>query len=515
MYMGLFTGEEKAFASAVSRLVYCNPFLPERIACEQEALGDDFVPLSSVWSVRAGAAKHNPNVNQLGERTTALVDRLRRRFTPSTKLTAEEKSLYEDLVLYLLYFRYEDDCKALIEKESADGRILFYSKFVRDAQRYLEHKAVGAPTSSELAHVFAVFFQLRRAFHHTFSHIVGASHPTARLRAAIWQSIFTHDFKRYRRTLYERMGDITTLVTGSSGTGKELVARAIGLSRYIPFDSQKQSFVAESEESFHALSLSALSPTLIESELFGHRKGSFTGALQDRVGWLEVCPARGTVFLDEIGELEGSIQVKLLRVLQTREFQRLGETTARKFQGKIIAATNRDLAHEMRTRRFREDLYYRLCSDLIVTPSLREQLADSPRELHNLVLFIAQRIAGEDEAEALAAEVESWIEKHLGADYPWAGNFRELEQCARNILIRGEYRIPEIVENDPRQNLSESVATGELTAEELLRRYCTLVYSQTGNYQDAARRLELDRRTVKSRIDTELLATLRSTQPRD
>ena len=181
MYMGLFTGEEKAFANAVSRLVYCNPFLPERIACEQEALGDDFVPLSSVWSVRAGAAKHNPNVNQLGERTTALVDRLRRRFTPSTKLTAEEKSLYEDLVLYLLYFHYEDDCKALIEKESADGRILFYSKFVRDAQRYLEHKAVGAPTSSELAHVFAVFFQLRRAFHHTFSHIVGASHPTARL----------------------------------------------------------------------------------------------------------------------------------------------------------------------------------------------------------------------------------------------------------------------------------------------------------------------------------------------
>ena len=221
------TGDDRDLLQATADLAYCNPFLPERIACEQEALGDDFVPLSSVWSVRAGAARHNPNVNQLGERTTALVDRLRGRFTPSTKLTAEEKSLYEDLVLYLLYFRYEDDYKALIEKESADGRVPFYSKFVRDAQHYLEHKAVGAPTSSELAHFFAVFFQLRRAFHHTFSHIVGASPPTARLRAAIWQSIFTHDFKRYRRTLYERMGDVTTLVTGPSGTGKELVARAI------------------------------------------------------------------------------------------------------------------------------------------------------------------------------------------------------------------------------------------------------------------------------------------------
>ena len=519
MYMSFFSGEEKTFARAISRLVYCNPFLPERIACEQEALGNDFVPSSSVWSVRAGGARHNPNVDQLGERTTALVDRLRRRMTPRTKLITQERSLYEDLVLYLLYFRYEDDYKALIEKKGADGRIPFYSKFVRDAQHHLGHlpsdPAGGAPTSSELAHFFAVFFQLRRAFHHTFSHIVGASHPTARLRAAIWQSIFTHDFKRYRRALYERMGDVTTLVTGPSGTGKELVARAIGLSRYIPFDSQKQSFVAESEESFYALNLSALSPTLIESELFGHRKGAFTGALQDRVGWLEACPPRGTVFLDGIGELDGSIQVKLLRVLQTREFQRLGETTARQFQGKIIAATNRDLAHEMRARRFREDLYYRLCSDLIVTPSLREQLVDSPHELHNLVLFIAQRVAGEDEAEALAAEVERWIEHYLGPDYPWAGNFRELEQCVRNILIRGEYRIPAIVEDDPRRNLTASVASGELTAEELLTRYCTLVYAQTGNYQDAARRLELDRRTVKGKIDAELLATLRSTQPRD
>ena len=153
---------------------------------------------------------------------------------------------------------------------------------------------------------------------------------------------------------------------------------------------------------------------MIESELFGHRKGAFTGALQDHSGWLEVCPPLGTVFLDEIGELDGSIQVKLLRVLETREFQRLGETTSRKFQGKVIAATNRDMAREMKAGRFREDLYYRLCSDLIVTPSLREQLADSPEELRNLVLFIAKRIAGPEEAEALAGEVELWIEGTLG-----------------------------------------------------------------------------------------------------
>ena len=254
------------------------------------------------------------------------------------------------------------------------------------------------------------------------------------------------------------MRDVTTLVTGPSGTGKELVARAIGLSRYLPFDPSSGGFASDAADAFLLLNLSALSPTLIESELFGHRKGAFTGALQDHSGWLEVCPPLGTVFLDEIGELDGSIQVKLLRVLETREFQRLGETTSRKFQGKVIAATNRDMAREMKAGRFREDLYYRLCSDLIVTPSLREQLADSPEELRNLVLFIAKRIAGPEEAEALAGEVELWIEGNLGGDYPWPGNVRELEQCVRNILIRNEYRAPRTPAPAPRRGLVEALS---------------------------------------------------------
>ena len=114
-----------------------------------------------------------------------------------------------------------------------------------------------------------------------------------------------------------------TLVTGPSGTGKELVARAIALSRYIPFDATARAFAERPEESFFPLNLSALSPTLIESELFGHRRGAFTGAVGDRAGYLEACPPLGTVFLDEIGEVEGAIQVKLLRVLDRGAARRL------------------------------------------------------------------------------------------------------------------------------------------------------------------------------------------------
>ncbi len=194
--------------------------------------------------------------------------------------------------------------------------------------------------------------------------------------------------------------------------------------------------------SLHALSLAALPSTLIESELFGHKKGAFTGAAEHRAGWIEICPPLGTVFLDEIAETEAAIQVKLLRVLQSRTFQRVGDTQDRTFQGKIVAATNRDLAAEMQAGRFRPDLYYRLCSDVIETPSLAAQFRDAPEELGQLLRFLARRIAGEEEAETVARETEGWITAHLGADYPWPGNVRELEQCLRNVMIRGRYRPP-------------------------------------------------------------------------
>jgi transcriptional regulator with GAF, ATPase, and Fis domain len=330
--------------------------------------------------------------------------------------------------------------------------------------------------------------------------------------------------RRYRRVLFDRMADYTTLITGPSGTGKELVAQAVGMSRYIPFDPLARRFRADFAGSFFPLNLSALSPTLIESELFGHKRGAFTGAVSDRSGWLEVCPASGTVFLDEIGELDPAIQVKLLRVLQSRAFSRLGETDVRQFAGKIIAATNRNLAEQMHTRHFREDLYYRLCSDMIEVPTLRERLADDPAELESLVIHIARRIVG-DEADSLAAEVRAWIDLHLGADYAWPGNVRELEQCVRNVLIRKHYAPPRrpaersdgqpaghpggVLDGAPDGAAAEllaGVSAGSLTADDLLRRYITLVYRQTGSFDATARRLGIDWRTVKAKVDPRLFA---------
>jgi transcriptional regulator with AAA-type ATPase domain len=484
---------ERALATAIGTLIYENPFLPGRIEGERAVLGDAFVPERNVWS-RGPEDATNPNVTAIAERAEALADRWRELWRPAT---AADRDLYRDLVTYVLYDRYAAPLAELAERDS-DGRVGFYDAFAADAAHFLEPAGL-LPPPRELAHVFACFYQVRRAFLHIFTHIVGTSLPAARLRADTWCSTFSRDLRRYQRSLYERMGDVTTLILGPTGTGKELVARAIALSRYIPFDERTRRFAAVSSTLFAGLNLSAMSPALIESELFGHKKGAFTGALSDRKGWLEECQPSGTVFLDEVGDLDPAIQVKLLRVLQTRTFQRLGETTNRHFAGKIVAATNRDPATAIASGELRRDFYYRLCADVITTPSLREQLDGPGHELRHLVLYIAARVAGEEESAALAEDVLRVIAKRLGARYTWPGNFRELEQCVRGVMVRGDYT-PAVMVRSPEQ---AGVLAGLMSEEELLRWYTALVYKQTGSYQEVARRLGIDRRTVAGRVKGE------------
>ena len=188
------------------------------------------------------------------------------------------------------------------------------------------------------------------------------------------------------------------------------------------------------------------------------------------------------MFLDELGDLDPAIQVKLLRVIETRTFHPVGATAGKGFRGKLITATNRDLTAAMRAGRFREDLYYRLCSDQVTTPSLAEQLADSPGVLRELVFYMARRVAGQ-EGEELAREVIDWIERNLGTEYDWPGNYRELEQCVKNVLIRRNYR-PSRGPADPVEEFAVEARAGRLTADELVSRYVTIVYSRTGSYED-------------------------------
>jgi len=510
--MAFMTESERVLARAIADLAGSNPFLPEWIEAEQRVLGPDFIATGLVWHARPVAPDRNPNLDALYARIESLGESLRARLAAGTE-AGPHRALYEQIALSVLYKRIEPDLLSLIlDGDGLRGRVACWPRFERDVRHFLDLPALGIP-APDPAHLFAFLFQVRRAFYFTMEHILGGSLAAARLRASVWQSIFTHDIDCYRRALTVRLQDATTLIVGPSGTGKELVAQALARSRYLPFDPKEQRFAEDFRGAYHALHLAAPSPTLIESELFGHKKGAFTGAVADRPSWLEQCSPHGTVFLDEIAEIDPAIQVKLLRVLETRAFQRVGDTRERRFHGKVIAATNRDLAAEIEAGRFRPDLYYRLCSDVIDTPALEAQLRDAPEELGHFLRFIAPRVAGEAEAGALAERAEAWITKHLGRDYRWPGNVRELEQCVRNVLIRGEYQPPRRAVPGLRDELAGAFLAGVLTADEFLRRYCTLVLAQTGSYVETARRLGIDRRTVKKKVDPALVEMLRS-EPR-
>jgi DNA-binding NtrC family response regulator len=504
MSKGSLLPEDRNFAQAIARVNAANPFLPERILAERDALAGDFVEEGADWNTRPPAPQPPVNGRRITERCAALISRVKKASLSGARMPRQDLELYEEVAGYWLYQTYSTHFDrailAALDGKGEGGRVEFFPAFRADFETSFAMPLGLEVAPGDAAHWFACAFQIRRAFHNIFRSLVGGSAPMARLRAGIWQSIFTHDLKRYRRSLYARMGDFATLINGPSGTGKELVARAIALSRYLPYEPRRGGFGRDFAQGFFALNLAALSPTLIESELFGHRRGAFTGALVDRAGWMEECPPTGAVFLDEIGETDTGIQVKLLRVLQARSFQPLGSTETRRFEGKIIAATNRDLPEEIRAGRFREDFYYRLCSDQLTTPSLRSQLDDRPDDLATMVAHIAVRVVGEDDVGAFTGRAVRWIRAQLGDGYAWPGNFRELEQCVRSLILRGEYQPAGPLMRADADDWNVLIRDGTLTAEELLRRYTQAVFARAGSIKETARRLDVDRRTVKARL---------------
>lgn len=501
--MPIFDNRERRFLEAAANLGYCNPFLVERVELERAALGREFVDGGPIWSPSVSEPDlARPNIIRLHQKLPRAIEAAREKLRAGIDVTDQEVTIYEECVHTMLYQRYYD------RFVQANRSYRFYRAFLDDWNRLCHIPNKQIKSALDPAHVFACFRQIQRAFGLIYDNIIGNSMAAARLRASIWQSIFTHDMRRYRRILYRKMGDFPTLITGPSGTGKELIARAIAGSRYVPFDPERMDFLDAQGESFLPINIAALSPTLIESELFGHRRGSFTGAVGDRKGWLESCPPSGSVFLDELGEMDLALQVKLLRVIETRKFSAVGDTAIRDFRGKLMAATNRDLPAEIHSGRFREDLYYRLCADLIRTPSLADQTRDSPGALHELIHYMTLRTVGEEAAQCLP-EVEDWIRAHLPLDYSWPGNYRELEQCVRNVIIRRSYQ--PITNSQPTSEdvFSSRYRSGEATADEVLSHYAAHMYRLTGSFEVAARRLQLDRRTVKKKVESYLAAHAR------
>src|SRR5947209_1288595 len=277
----------------------------------------------------------------------------------------------------------------------------------------------------------------------------------------------------------------TVLITGENGTGKEIVARAL----------HEES--ARRDAAFGAVSCAALPESLIESELFGHEKGAFTGAAQARKGRFEQADG-GTLFLDEIGELAPSVQVKLLRVLQERTFERIGSNRSIEVDIRLIAASNRDLEHEVEQNNFRQDLFYRLNVVPLHLPPLRERREDIPL----LAAHFASKAA--EKHDRATPELDHALIEAL-QEYDWPGNVRELENLVERLVVLtreprlGVEFLPEKMQRTlPTGAAQAHAATDETTLEgatvALRRRMViTSLQAEGGNRAAAARRLGISR----------------------
>lgn len=477
---------DREFFELVSAAVLSNPFGERRLAIDlqlAEAAGTDDrqVVLERVLS-------------RVDARLGALAEEgsLRLEAQP-----ADVRGLLEQALSFSCFHRFAGAIDAHVQAQQAAGRPPQPAAFASELLGRLRRHGVPAPRAR---HLLAVFFQMRRAFYFIDRTLTGGSPCMQALRQALWNNIFTHDIGLYDRWLWSRMEDFSTILLGDTGTGKGTAAAAIGRAGFIPFDARRGCFVESFTEAFTAVSLAQFPAGLLESELFGHVKGAFTGAIERYDGALSRCSPYGAVFLDEIGEVEVPVQTKLLRVLQEREYSPVGSHEARRFSGRVVAATNRDLDELRRTGRFRDDFYYRLCSDVIRVPSLRQRLSEDPGELPRLVGAVLARTLGEP-APALVEEIVAAIERGLPEGYAWPGNVRELEQCVRRVLMTRRYAGDRGARGgDAGERLRRGLEAGDVDARTLVRDYCRLLYARHGTYEEVARRTGLDRRTVKRHV---------------
>jgi len=275
--------------------------------------------------------------------------------------------------------------------------------------------------------------------------------------------------------LSEQIADssLTVLIEGESGTGKELVAH------FIHEHSRRR------DRPFVKVNCGALPENLLESELFGHVRGAFTGAHKDRKGRFETAEG-GTMFLDEIAEIPQSSQVKLLRFLQDREFERVGESVTRKIDVRVIAATNRKLAASLQEGSFREDLYYRLNAVRISLPPLRER----PEDILLLVYHFLKKYSGGKEIQVSPEALR------LLMIHPWPGNVRELENVVERSVLLARDGMIGVAHLPPELNQPDEHGAGLLSLEEVERRHIARVLRLARDLEEASRILEIDPATL-------------------
>ncbi|HEY5974331.1 MAG TPA: sigma 54-interacting transcriptional regulator [Geobacteraceae bacterium] len=294
---------DREFFATVTAAAFANPFSSERHDLDQQITGGARPAMSREEMVRLVTVK-------VAER----LDRLEQHGRADIRLySGKDREIVGVAFLFNTYHRFRSDLDDLIPQQVKAGDTPCRVSFARQAFAML-HRVGFA--EEEAAKYFAIFYQLRRAFYFIESSLIGVSPCMHTLRLHLWNNVFTCNIGLYETHLWRRMEDFSTLLLGETGTGKGAAAAAIGRSCFIPFNPATGCFSESFTRNFIPLNLSQYPETIIESELFGHRKGAFTGAVDNHEGVFGRCTPHGSIFLDEIGDLAPQVQIKLLQVLQ-------------------------------------------------------------------------------------------------------------------------------------------------------------------------------------------------------
>ena len=482
------TVEERSFFRMVYHAAFANPFSELREKLDLKI------------------ASHFPGLDKTatGDRYIQEITRCLQRLDREGRghldsFRGQDRTIIKTVFLFDVFYKYRERFDRLIKQQIDAGEESVRVPFADEAMDVIRKRGIA---EQSILHYFALSFQLRRAFFFISHSLVGNSKCMKTLRRNLWNNVFTNNIDLYDRYLWNRMEDFSTLILGETGTGKGTAAMAVGRSGYIPFDPVKKRFSVSFTRAFSSLNLSQFPETLLESELFGHKKGAFTGAVDDYQGVFDRCSPHGSILLDEIGEVPDHVQIKLLQVLQERSFTPVGSHARSRFQGRVIGATNRSVSAIHRGEVFRDDFYYRLCSDIIEVPPLRERISQDSTELEDLLSFTIKRMTG-IAGQELTNRVLRVINRELGPDYAWPGNVRELEQCVRRVLLRRSYEgRKETKKDDLATQLTMGIRSGNMAVSNLVSGYCFLLYQKYGTYEQVAKQTGLDRRTVKKYIDS-------------
>lgn len=473
----------------IRNLVNCNPYKPERHTIEAALLEHE--------TVTESFGPHSGFVDDLIQKVERFIGRLSMRLAAADAVPQDVLLNYEHLVFYLLFQRYYDAFEEQAQAPRQNARFTFFESYKNDLQRLLLHRDSQLKTENEPSHLFAVHFQMVRT-HLALKKLLPISQTLNNLCANLWDVLFSNNLLRYRRVLYRRLSQLPIALVGPNGSDWETLTQVVADSRYLEFDAVLARFPDWVETGFETLYMDGCDTQTLRTQLFGDPGKS--------LGLLRECPAFAMVHLAGLDTCDPGLQRQLWAASAGASDAAMGRNGLR-FKGRLLISSETDPLSLAANGQILPELAQSLSSCLVRVPGLWQIQSESADVVLRLARQICANLVGRAESEQLLTELAQSLET-FGPQYLWPGNMAELERCVRQVAMTGECHPSHLNSADPRLPMGDDYLAVETPLNTIVNRYCTLAYARYGSYLETARQLDMDRRTVKARIDHDLLDKL-------